>query len=138
MKPELRDTYLASDYRVRLPRGGYASIRIGQPLPAALRACLRYDDEAWAFVTAWNPRSRPQPRAANRRAQRGLLAALRAMTPPPRIRAAIGVGTDGWREPSLWLAGVELAALDILMRRHAQNAIVRGHAAGPAELHVVP
>ncbi|HET7359528.1 MAG TPA: DUF3293 domain-containing protein [Rhodanobacteraceae bacterium] len=134
------DSYLRSDYRVRLAQGGCASIRVGQPLPAALRATLPDAGAPWGFITAWNPWSTPRPPAVNRTAQRQLLAALRAQVPASCVRAAVGVDADGkrWREPSLFAAGVAFAVLDALMLRFGQHAIVRGTGAGPAELHWAP
>jgi hypothetical protein len=138
---ELMDIYLRADYRVRLARGGHVSIRVGEPLPEALRAMLPDADAPWGFITAWNPFSTPQPAAANRTAQRQLLAALCAQVPPSYIHAAVGVGADidangqRWREPSLFAAGVPFTVLDALMLRFGQHAIIRATGPTPAELH---
>jgi hypothetical protein len=140
----LSDIYLRSEYRVRLARGGYASIRIHRALPTALASYLPEADAPWGFITAWNPRSTPQPRATNRAAQRRLLAALRAQVPDARVCAGVGVadGVDTagrrWREPSLFAAGVPFAVLDALMLRFGQHAIVRGAGTGSAELRQAP
>ncbi|GAP67241.1 hypothetical protein MBSD_n2558 [Mizugakiibacter sediminis] len=128
----LRRAWLATQYRVRLPRGGYAAIRIGAPLPAALRPLLVAEDEPWGFITAWNPRAQARGRAANRAAQRALLQALRERG--ARLRAGTGVGADGWREPSLFALGIDFDALDALAARFEQAAIVRGRGGGRAEL----
>ncbi|HEX7111076.1 MAG TPA: DUF3293 domain-containing protein [Mizugakiibacter sp.] len=128
----LRQAWLTTQYRVRLSRGGYAAIRIGAPLPAALRPLLATDDEPWGFITAWNPRAQPRDRAANRAAQRALRQALRERG--ARQRAGAGVGTDGWREPSLFVLGLDFDALDALAMHFAQAAIVRGCGSGHAEL----
>lgn len=110
---------------MRLSHGGWAVIRVGAPLPAALAALLG-PGEPWGFITAWHPGSRPAPRAANHRAQRALLAALRRQA--RLIRPAIGVGEGGWREPSLWAAGVSHAQLRRLARGYGQLAFVHGGA----------
>ncbi|TAM57903.1 MAG: DUF3293 domain-containing protein [Rhodanobacter sp.] len=123
--------FQATDYRVRLPRGGWATIRIGEPLPAALRVLA--GTQPWGFVTAWNPRAQACSRQRNRHAQRQLLAALRASPGCVAIRPALGVG-DRWREPSLFLIGLDTAALDVLAARHGQLAYVHGEAGGPARL----
>jgi Protein of unknown function (DUF3293) len=125
--------WMATDYRVRLPFGGYASIRCGRPLPEALRPLLTAGEEPWGFITAWNPASCAQPRAVNRRLQRQLRDALRASG--HRFRAGAGVGTDGWREPSLFVPGIDFPRLDALARQFHQLGIVRGVGAGIAELH---
>lgn len=130
----LRHAWLTTQYRVRLSRGGFAAIRIGAPLPTALHALLAADDEPWGFITAWNPHAQPRDRAANRAAQRALLQALREHG--ARLRAGAGVGSEGWREPSLFALGLDFDALDALAARFAQAAIVRGRGIGRAELRI--
>lgn len=132
MDERLLAAYLATEYRVRLPQGRWATIRIGEPLPPALRTLA--GDLPWAFITAWNPGSSPRPRAWNRQAQRALLASLRALAEVRAIRAGIGVGAE-WRESSLFVTGAGSAALDALARRHVQHAYVHGRdALAPALL----
>jgi hypothetical protein len=133
MDEELLKAYCRSAYRVRLGSGGAATIRIGEPLPVALRPLAGNRD--WGFLTAWNPRSRPQPPAANREAQRRLLADLRADRAID-VHPALGKGTDGWREPSFWIVGIGPDALERLGDRYGQNAWLFGHGAGPAELRL--
>lgn len=134
--PSLTALYEHAQYRVRLASGGHATIRIGQVLPAPLVDVLPQTDAPWAFVTAWNPRSRPQPVLANRIRQRRLLAALRQQPSPPRLMAGVGVGAHPpWREPSLFVVGLPFAALDRLMHPFRQHAIVRGCGAHPTRLH---
>jgi hypothetical protein len=138
---ELIAIYKRADYRVRLPRGGHASIRVGEPLPESLRAMLPDADAPWGFITAWNPFSTPQSPAANRAAQRQLLATLRGQAPASCIHAAVGVGADidtngqRWREPSLFAAGVPFTVLDALMLHFGQHAIIRATSSAPAQLH---
>ncbi len=127
----LRRAWLETEYRVRLPRGGSAAIRIGAPLPDALRDFLRGENEPWGFITAWNPRAQKTPRAFNRARQRELRDALRALN--ARCRSGMGVGKD-WHEPSLFVTGLDFATLDALARHFQQAAIVRGIGSGIAEL----
>lgn len=130
----LRDLYAHTQYRVRLTRGGHAVIRVGQALPQALMEALPSMDIPWAFVTAWNPRSRQLPALANRARQRELLAALR--TQSAILKAAVGVADDArWGEPSVFVAGLPFDRVDALMQPFCQHAIVRGMGAQPAELH---
>jgi len=130
-----RALYERTQYRVRLARGGYAAIGIGRALPGQLRALLPRADAPWAFVTAWNPLSKACPRSINRAHQRQLLAALRRAPAPVVIHAGIGVGENAsWREPSLFVAGIDEARLRALMRPFRQHAIVCGHGAGVARL----
>jgi hypothetical protein len=138
---ELMDIYLRADYRVRLARGGHASIRVGEPLPESLRAMLPDADAPWGFITAWNPFSTPQSPVTNRGAQRQLLAALRAQVPASCMHAAVGVGADidangqHWREPSLFAANVPFVLLDALMLHFGQHAIIRATGPAPPPLH---
>ena len=124
--------YEQTDYRVRLPCGGYASIRVGAALPDPLHVLS--GNETWAVVTAWHPRSHPAPRHLNRMAQRGLLAQLRALPETRLIRAAIGVGCGRWREPSLWVVGPRERALRQLCIQHDQHAWVMGDGQTPSRL----
>jgi hypothetical protein len=133
MDEELLQIYRRSAYRVRLRSGGAATIRIGEPLPVALRPLAGLRD--WGFFTAWNPRSRPQPPAVNRKAQRRLLADLR-VDASLDIHPALGKGADGWREPSFWIVGIGPEALARLGERYGQNGWLVGHGAGIAELRL--
>ncbi len=120
----LERAYRETAYQVRLVRGGRATIRIGQILPEALQVLAA--DAGWAFLTAWNPGSRPCDRLANRRAQRALLQALAA--DGWSWRPAIGAGREGWHEPSLWIPGLPSSEAEKLARRFGQCAWVE---AGP-------
>lgn len=131
MDKQLLDAYCRSEYRVRLVRGGAAVIRVGEPLPPALRALA--GGRAWGFLTAWNPGSQPQSARDNRAAERRLLADVRAL-PNVAIHPAYGVGRDGWREPSFWLVGISRTTLDELGRRHRQRAWLYGVGDGTAQL----
>jgi len=135
MDKQLLDAYLGSEYRVRLARGGAAVIRVGQPLPPALDAVA--GDREWGFLTAWNPGSQPQPAPVNRAAERRLLADARALA-GVTVHPAYGVGTDGWREPSFWLLGIQRAQLAELGQRYRQRAWLYGANRGPAQLCLSP
>lgn len=129
MDESLRVAFAATEYRVRLTRGGWATIRVDQQLPAALRELV--GARRWGFITAWNPRAQLRDRADNRMAQRKLLSALRRLPSAVAIHPAIGVGTN-WREPSLFVIGPDTTALDALADANGQRAYVHGHARGHA------
>lgn len=133
--PETQRAFLDTEYRVRLPQGGFAAIRIGEPLPRALHACLQDERTPWGFISAWNPLAKRLPRALNRLHQRELLIALRERGAALRPGVGIGNGENTWREPSLFVVGPDFATLDALGRRFEQAAIVRGVGGGKAELH---
>ncbi|MGH8110469.1 MAG: DUF3293 domain-containing protein [Rhodanobacteraceae bacterium] len=129
----IRRAWMETDYRVRLPRGGYASIRFGEPLPATLLPMLRHTDDTWGYITAWNPAGVRHPLAENRAQQRALRDALQRNG--YAYHAGIGVGITDWREASLFVPGIGFAELDVLARRFGQLGVVRGTGTGPAELH---
>lgn len=131
MDEALLRAYRRSSYRVRLHRGGAAVIHVGQPLPRQLEPLAGNRD--WGFLTAWNPRSQPQSVDDNRKAQRRLLADLHANA-SWAIHPALGMGSDGWREPSLWIVGIPQTSLERLAARYDQNAWLYGHGAGIAQL----
>ena len=133
--PGALQAFLDTGYRVRLPRGGWAVIRIYAPLPGALHACVKDPGMSWGFITAWNPFAQKASRASNRSAQRELLSALRGLGAVPCAGLGVGGGGKGdWREPGLFVTGLDFATLDALGRCFDQAAIVRGVGYGIAEL----
>ena len=90
----------------------------------------------WAFITAWNPQARRRPPEENLAAQRELLTALQDQ-PGVTIHPAVGVGSTGWIEPSLFAIGVDVDVMDSLARKHAQLAYVHGQANGTAHLRLM-
>ncbi|MHA6203163.1 DUF3293 domain-containing protein [Dyella soli] len=135
MDEHLLAAFRATDYRVRLAGGGSASIRIDLPLPAPLRQLV--GPRPWGFITAWNPRSQPRSREANRQAQRQLLSALRQRADTLGVSVGLGVGSNGWKEPSLLVVGPPTDALDQLARRFGQLGYVHGVGDGPAGLRLL-
>jgi hypothetical protein len=138
MDEALLAAYRATTYRVRLARGGWAGIRIDQPLPSDLSVLAR--TLPWGYLTAWNPYSELLPRPRNRVAQHALLAALHAL---PETVAAIhpGMGVSRnsqWKEQSLWVVGPGVTTLDSLARHFGQWAYVHGEGDSPAQLRLTP
>jgi hypothetical protein len=129
----IRRAWEETDYRVRLPRGGYVSIWCGRPLPVPLLALLRNADDPWGYITAWNPAGVRLPLTANKTRQRRLRDELKADR--HRYFGGIGVGPSDWREPSLFVPGMSHVHLDAMARRFGQIGVVRGIGAEPAELH---
>jgi len=137
MDDALLAAYRATDYRVRLARGGWVTIRIEQPLPPELQAMA--GNRPWGFITAWNPRSASTPRPQNRAALGELLIALRTLPETTAIRPGLGIGSNGrWAEPSFWVAGPETASLDPLARHFGQFGYVHGQGTSPALLRLAP
>jgi hypothetical protein len=129
----IRRIWSETDYRVRLPHGGFVSIWCGRPLPSQLLALLHHADDPWGYITAWNPAGVCLPLASNKIRQRRLRDELKADR--HRYFCGVGVGPSNWREASLFVPGIPWAQLDALARRFGQLGVVRGVGAGPAELH---
>ena len=134
MDEALLEAFRATAYHVCLDTVTWATIRVDLPLPAQLADAV--GSRPWAFVTAWNPQARRRPPAENLAAQRELLAALQKQ-PDVAVHPALGVGTSGWSEPSLFVVGAGVHALDELARTHGQLAYVHGEADGAALLRVL-
>lgn len=129
----IRRAWIETDYRVRLPHGGYVSICCGRPLPSQLLALLRHADDPWGYITAWNPAGVRLLLATNKIRQRRLRDELKG---DRHLRfGGIGVGPSNWREPSLFVPGITYTQLDAMARRFGQLGVVRGTGAEPAELH---
>jgi len=134
MDEALLEAFRATAYHVCLDTVTWATIRVDLPLPGPLADVV--GARPWAFVTAWNPQARRRPPADNLAAQRELLAALQKQ-PGIAVHPALGVGTSGWSEPSLFVVGAGVHALDKLARTHGQLAYVHGEAGSAALLRVL-
>jgi hypothetical protein len=134
MDEALLEAFRATAYHVCLDTVTWATIRVDLPLPGPLADVV--GARPWAFVTAWNPQARRRPPADNLAAQRELLAALQKQ-PGVAVHPALGVGTSGWSEPSLFVVGAGVHALDKLARTHGQLAYVHGEAGSAALLRVL-
>ena len=127
----LREAFRDTAYHVNLDTLSWATIRVDLPLPAELATVV--GTRPWAFITAWNPQARRRSADDNMAAQQALLAALKEH-PGVSVYPAIGVGSSGWIEPSLFVVGADTAVVDPLGRHHRQLAYVHGHADGVAHL----
>ncbi len=131
MDEMLREAFRATAYHVCVDTLTWATIRVDLPLPAELAAVV--GTRPWAFITAWNPQARRRPAADNMAAQQSLLVALQDQA-DVSVYPAIGVGSSGWIEPSLFVVGVDTNVLDPLAVNHRQLAYVHGVACGAALL----
>lgn len=116
--------YRASTYLVCLDASHWSSIHIGEALPETLQTIV--DGRAWAFITAWNPLSIQRSDAENTTAQRQLLTKIRSSAGFVELYPGVGIGTQGWYEPSLFVIGPNLDTLDAIGNEHRQNAYVYG------------
>ena len=115
--------YRRTDYRVRLPRGGHASLRVDAPLPPELSAVI--GEACWAIITGWNPGSVRQSPEVNRAAKRRLLGLLKAASPSV-LWPSVGVGSEHWREASLFVVGIDAWRILAIAEACGQHAIVCG------------
>jgi hypothetical protein len=106
---------LLAAYRRTAYEAGGVVVRVGRR-SAAMDALLA--GRSAAFVTAWNPFSRPMPRGWNERMQDRLREAASG-----RVVAQGWGGAGRWREAHLLLAG-DPRALAVLARRFRQHAIL--------------
>jgi hypothetical protein len=134
MDEALLEAFHATAYHVCLDTVTWATIRVDLTLPAQLAQVV--GPHPWAFITAWNPQARRRPPAENLAAQRELLAALQNL-PGVTVHPAIGVGSSGWSEPSLFVVGAGVHSVDELAKAHGQLAYVHGEADGAALLRVL-
>ncbi|WP_454719494.1 MULTISPECIES: DUF3293 domain-containing protein [Cupriavidus] len=125
--PALIQAYLETRYHVRGNAPLTLAIGVPSPALAALHAAAGVDCSA--FVTAWNPYSRPQPDpAANARRNAARQQRLARELAGLGLAAIDGIGqhpSGGWPgEESLLVLGLALDAARALGARHGQNAIV--------------
>lgn len=125
----LFEAYRTSRYEVRAPSGAIVLRHCERS--AQLDALLDPARPEWAFVTAWNPASRPLSAAENERRQQGLLAELRG-----RFQTLPGRGAgEGWEpEESVLVLGIPKDEAILLGRRFGQLAIVVGRRGEPAQV----
>jgi glycine/D-amino acid oxidase-like deaminating enzyme len=132
--PKLMDSYNEADYIV------FAEpefvLKIGEPSPR-LDALLEQEGATTAaFLTAANPRSKPQSPAQNASALSALDQLVAAAGYP--WRAGEGREPDGsWVEPSRLVMGIYRENAEALGRLFGQNAIVFIEKGGPPELLVL-
>jgi hypothetical protein len=125
MDEQTREAFRQTGYHVNLDLLRWATLGVGSPLPHELAVVV--GARPWAFITAWNPQACPRPAADNLAAQESLLAALRSHAGVD-IYPGIGVGRDGWNEPSLFVVGIDTDVMDTLATQHRQLAYLHGSA----------
>jgi len=114
--------YRESHYDVGMPRGGAATLRIGEIAPASVKRWIGGDGIAF-YVTACNPHSMSLTRGENEVRLEALRAEIRARG-CRWLEGAGHVPGESWREECLLVAGLETAQADEIARRHDQNSIV--------------
>ena len=93
----------------------------------------------WAYITAWNPRSKERSAEENAAAHRAFLQELHARGFRHYFEGEGIPDNPGWApERSVWIAGISRADAIALGAQCGQNAIVVGQLGGVAELVFCP
>ena len=124
--------YLAACYRCDAG-DGWCALAIAATAPSLERAFPAAT--GFALLSAWNPLSVPQPRAANEAADRRLHAAL-SEAGVACCRSIASAGDGGWQEPGWLVAGLALPRLDALARRFRQLGALYWRRTEPVRLRV--
>ena len=134
VSPKLMDAYREADYVVFAEPE--FELKIGEP-SSRLDALLEEEGATTAaFLTAANPRSKPQSAAQNALALSALDQLVAAAGYP--WRAGEGREPDGsWVEPSRLIIGIYRENAEALGRLFGQNAIVFIEKGAPPELLVL-
>lgn len=125
--------YRATTFRVETP-DGHIDIRVGEKHAGIDALLSRHNATDWAYITAWNPGSRPLSADQNEVAHLTLRQTIRDRG----FECYVGDGipdNEGWApERSVWIAGIGRAEAIALGMRFAQSAIVVGSFGEIAEL----
>lgn len=128
---ELAAAYAQADYAVRLD-GDSFRLKVGR-LAGDVEAYWPAD--SYAFITAWNPASRPTPDGVNQNADSSLVAQLEAIGAPHHPAWAEDA-TGDWREPGWLVGGLEPRVLDALAREFGQAGVLHWHRGRPVQLRM--
>lgn len=136
IEQNLLDAYRQTTYRAELP-AGEINLRIGELNHALERFLAERQINEWAFVTAYNPGSRPLDEAENFGRHQSLIADVRAIGHV--LFEGEGVGDDRrWpAERSLLIVGIKRDEAAALGRKYGQNAIVVGARGNAPELLIL-
>ncbi len=129
----LANLYRATAFRVETPDGPI-DIRVGERHPRLDALLSRHNAIAWAYITAWNPRSQPLSADQNALAHHKLIQII--CERDFGFYEGDGIpDTEGWApERSVWIADIGRREAVALGVQFGQNAIVVGKYGGIAEL----
>lgn len=130
---ELWRAYEATSYEAETS-AGRVRLRIGSRSPDIDRLLTEKDLSSWAFVTAFNPCSKPLTDPENEERHQRLLHDLSDNDGPVYAGAGIPDHPDWNAETSVLILGIEREAAVRLAVRYGQNAIVVGTIRTDAEL----
>ena len=132
MDDSLLDLYMLTHYTVHAAEG-QMMILIGQSSPEVDQLIARHQARSWAFITAYNPRSKELPTEQNEQRQ----SELKTLLTNSGHLVMPGVGRDpagSWQEPSFFVIGISRDEASALGIQFEQNAYVAGELGGLAEL----
>ena len=124
--------YRESHYDVELARDRIATLRVGEPAPAAVLRWMHADRIAF-YITSCNPHSQSLPREENEQRLEALRTRLQGY---PYLEGAGHIPGETWREHCVLVRGIAEQALAELVRVHEQNSIVVVRAQSPTVLRV--
>ena len=132
-EPGLWDAYLRTSYCARTPLG-LIRLRIGKASVELDKLLGNFGARAWAYVTAYNPASRPLPRDENERRHGELVRHVRSLG--KKFFDGEGIPDDGrWQiEASLLILDIAEEQATRLGTDFGQNAIVVGTLGGVPRL----
>jgi hypothetical protein len=118
----LIEAYRRTRYRVTGVSPSF-ELSVDRVSPELLALCRSLGLASAAFLTAWNPRSRPASASRNERAQADLQRRLDRRGLP--WFAACGEAADGcWREDSVLVLGLSQPEAERMGRDFRQNALL--------------
>jgi hypothetical protein len=126
--------YRESHYDVELARGRTATLRIGEPVPAAMVRWMGGERTAF-YMTSCNPRSQSLPREENEQRLESLRAYLRERG-HSYLEGAGHIPGEAWREPCLLVRGIAESDVAERVRLYEQNSIVVVRTNAPTMLRV--
>ena len=131
-RAELLAAYRATSYEV-IGADERIGARIGRQAPRVDELLRRHGAQSGTFITAWNPRSSPQPEEANAQAHARLAAHLDAAG--RRQLPHEGASLEGdWREAGFFVLDLSSDEALALAEAFEQNAVVRVAVGEPAVL----
>ncbi|MFM7108168.1 MAG: DUF3293 domain-containing protein [Planctomycetaceae bacterium] len=133
-RDRLEAAYEATAYRVWVAADRRIAIRVGDGSEAVDAILAAAGVDAWAFITAANPRSVRQSDAENAARMARLVARVRERGLGHLPGEGAGDDPDWPAEPSLFVPGLAEHDAAALAREFGQHAIVVGRRGEPARL----
>ena len=115
--------YRATDYVIALPDGPL-TVHIGRFNPTLAAWMQAHCAKTGAYITAWNPYSRPTNDSENAAANDQLLRCIRHAGLSHFPCSGQDPGGQWPAEPGFWILGADRRWLNRIGRRYGQNAIV--------------